>query len=403
MISSTQRRLVSKGLVLLAGAIASASYLGAPPHRASAQSVFYLASRAELAGRPGTLIRAEPMHGAPDNAAAYRILYRSTGLHNEPIAVSGIVVVPEGPVPAGGRPIVAWAHPTTGVVPRCAPSLALFVFRQIQGLRNMVQRGYVVSATDYPGLGTPGPHPYLVGISEGRAVLELRARGTRATARRRRTALRGVGAFAGRPSFALYRDFGEDLRAGIKPRRRRSGSAGDRTRDADGRRPQHQWRQKSCRHDVVVVGARVQCADGACRPGASHTGREPPGGGMSRIDLRFRCPATNRTRAGASLSISAKPRSARAVAVARCKQYARSFTRCATCLPVTGSRRQTCSAGCDKELCADSCAAAGAKCGWLCCPGSITASLPAIAQAWRSTGWLPGLPAQTSPNDCGGN
>ena len=82
-------------------------------------------------------------------------------------------VVPEGPVPQGGRPIIAWAHPTTGVVPRCAPSLALFVFQQIQGLRDMVERGYAVAATDYPGLGTPGPHPYLVGISEGRAVLDF--------------------------------------------------------------------------------------------------------------------------------------------------------------------------------------------------------------------------------------
>jgi alpha-beta hydrolase superfamily lysophospholipase len=31
---------------------------------------------------------------------------------------------------------------------------------------------YIVVATDYPGLGTPGPHPYLVGESEGRAVLD---------------------------------------------------------------------------------------------------------------------------------------------------------------------------------------------------------------------------------------
>ncbi len=31
---------------------------------------------------------------------------------------------------------------------------------------------YVVVATDYPGLGTPGPHPYLIGESEGRAVLD---------------------------------------------------------------------------------------------------------------------------------------------------------------------------------------------------------------------------------------
>jgi acetyl esterase/lipase len=36
----------------------------------------------------------------------------------------------------------------------------------------MVQRGYAIVATDYPGLGTPGPHPYLVGLSEARAVLD---------------------------------------------------------------------------------------------------------------------------------------------------------------------------------------------------------------------------------------
>jgi alpha-beta hydrolase superfamily lysophospholipase len=46
------------------------------------------------------------------------------------------------------------------------------LFQSIQGLHEMLDRGYVVAATDYPGLGTPGPHPYLVGISEGRAVLD---------------------------------------------------------------------------------------------------------------------------------------------------------------------------------------------------------------------------------------
>ena len=39
----------------------------------------------------------------------------------------------------------------------------------------MLDRGYVVAATDYPGLGTPEVHPYLVGTSEGHAVLELRS------------------------------------------------------------------------------------------------------------------------------------------------------------------------------------------------------------------------------------
>ena len=41
----------------------------------------------------------------------------------------------------------------------------------IPGLQSFLQDGYVV-ATDYPGLGTQGPAPYLVGSSEARAVLD---------------------------------------------------------------------------------------------------------------------------------------------------------------------------------------------------------------------------------------
>jgi pimeloyl-ACP methyl ester carboxylesterase len=137
---------------------------------AAAQGAFYQATEQETAGSAGTLIRQEPMPFL--GGKAFRILYRSTGVHDEPIAVSGVVVVPLAPPPPGGRPIVAWAHPTTGISPRCAPSLARFVFQQMQGLRDMVDRGYLVVATDYPGLGTPGPHPYLVGVSEARAVLD---------------------------------------------------------------------------------------------------------------------------------------------------------------------------------------------------------------------------------------
>jgi acetyl esterase/lipase len=123
-------------------------------------------------GGPGTLLDQQASSGAPDGAVAYRVLYRSLGLDDRPIVVSGLVIIPRGPAPPGGRPIVAWAHPTTGVVPRCAPSEAFFRFQQIQGLRDMVEHGFIVAATDYPGLGTAGPHPYLVGVSEARAVLD---------------------------------------------------------------------------------------------------------------------------------------------------------------------------------------------------------------------------------------
>src|SRR5271168_2777883 len=154
-------RLILAALCMLAGARAE-----------NAQTDFYRAPPSEAAGTPGTLVRQELIDGAPLGATTYRVLYSSLGLAGEPIPVSGVVIVPTGPAPPGGRPIVAWAHPTSGVVSRCAPSLAIFLFEQIQGLRSFVRDGYVVAATDYPGLGTPGPHPYLVGISEARAVID---------------------------------------------------------------------------------------------------------------------------------------------------------------------------------------------------------------------------------------
>src|ERR1700722_2037811 len=70
----------------------------------------------EAAGTPGGVISVSPMTGAPDGASAYRILSFSVGLAGEPIPVSGVVIIPAGLAPPGGRPIVAWAHPTTGIV-----------------------------------------------------------------------------------------------------------------------------------------------------------------------------------------------------------------------------------------------------------------------------------------------
>jgi alpha-beta hydrolase superfamily lysophospholipase len=170
---------VGRRMAIVAAAMAAAAFFALSAPIAHAQTKFYLPAAADIASSPpGSLIRSEAIQGAPEGAAAYRVLYRSEGLHGEPIAVSGVVIIPAGSAPPGGRPIVAWAHPTSGVVSRCAPSLARVLFSSIQGLREMLDRGYVVAATDYPGLGTPGPHPYLVGVSEGRAVLDsVRAAG----------------------------------------------------------------------------------------------------------------------------------------------------------------------------------------------------------------------------------
>ena len=127
----------------------------------------------EIKGKPGTVIRVWPLKGGgPGNSEAFRLLYRSTGLNGKSIPVSGAIFFPSGPAPAGGRNVIAWAHPTSGVMPNCAPSLYPDIAGTIWNLGDMLKQGHVVVATDYPGLGTEGIHPFLIGESEGRAVLD---------------------------------------------------------------------------------------------------------------------------------------------------------------------------------------------------------------------------------------
>jgi hypothetical protein len=123
-------------------------------------------------GEPGEVLRSEPMPGAPEGSRAWRVLYHSTDVAGDDILVSGVVVAPVADPPPGGRPVVSWAHPTTGTAARCAPSLGFEAFASIAGLGSLIDAGYVVAATDYPGMGAEGPESYLVGESAGHSVLD---------------------------------------------------------------------------------------------------------------------------------------------------------------------------------------------------------------------------------------
>jgi pimeloyl-ACP methyl ester carboxylesterase len=112
---------------------------------------------------PGTLLRQEP--GLKDLANAersVRILYVSTdGIGGKAkIPVSGLLYLPKGQAPAGGWPLIAWAHGTVGIADVCAPSFAGRGVWEVPYLNFWLQQGYAVVATDYQGLGVPGPHPY---------------------------------------------------------------------------------------------------------------------------------------------------------------------------------------------------------------------------------------------------
>lgn len=124
---------------------------------------------------PGTLIRAEEMEPFAEGSKAWRVLYVSTAADGTPIAVSGMVAAPEGPAPENGRDVVTWSHGTKGVSDPCTPSKGYRSgFHDFYDIApELVAEGYVGVSTDYEGLGTPGIHPYLVGPSEGRGVLDI--------------------------------------------------------------------------------------------------------------------------------------------------------------------------------------------------------------------------------------
>jgi acetyl esterase/lipase len=130
-----------------------------------------LVSAPAAAQRGGQLISAEPMLGSKLNAKVWRVRYWTTNDRGAPMQVTGMVVAPRGEVPRDGRRIIAWTHGTSGVAESCAPSLTPKFFDLTPAL-DAVARGYVVVAPDYPGLGSKGPHPYLVGTITARSVLD---------------------------------------------------------------------------------------------------------------------------------------------------------------------------------------------------------------------------------------
>jgi len=69
-------------------------------------------------------------------------------------------------------PVIAWEHGLIGIAQRCAPSTVVANFTMIPALSDVIRRGYMLVAPDYPGLGSDMVHPVLVGKSEGSSVLD---------------------------------------------------------------------------------------------------------------------------------------------------------------------------------------------------------------------------------------
>ncbi len=140
-------------------------------HRQDALAPFYSPPSPLPAGQPGDVLRSEPLGITVAGGRALRVLYRSQTADGAPTATSGMVFIPDGAPPPGGRPVISWAHGTVGLAPQCAPSRLDSPVGNLPWLEEMLARGWVVTATDYAGLGTPGTSGYLISGEEGRDVI----------------------------------------------------------------------------------------------------------------------------------------------------------------------------------------------------------------------------------------
>ncbi|MEZ5212343.1 alpha/beta hydrolase family protein [Gordonia sp. (in: high G+C Gram-positive bacteria)] len=126
-------------------------------------------------GAPGTLLaktRLDPSVSLSAAGSSYRILYATKNVHGQPATSTGAVFVPRTPAPKGGYPVIAWAHGTTGLGDDCTPSALPRSDRDTQYLNHWLKQGYVVVASDYAGLGTPGLMSYLNGDVAAHSVVD---------------------------------------------------------------------------------------------------------------------------------------------------------------------------------------------------------------------------------------
>src|SRR2546430_4843432 len=103
------------------------------------------------AGKPGDVIKTESVTPASLHGTLVRVMYHSRSLQDHDIPVTGLIAIPAAPPPAGGYPVITWAHGTTGIADPCAPSLSPEGY--VQFANNLLDAGYGLARTDYEGLG----------------------------------------------------------------------------------------------------------------------------------------------------------------------------------------------------------------------------------------------------------
>ncbi|MEU4243696.1 alpha/beta fold hydrolase [Actinoplanes sp. NPDC026619] len=137
-------------------------------------SVAAPAGAASAASLPGMVLTSATATLPPELtplATGKRIQYLTTDANGTLIPATGLILTPKT---GKKNKTVAWAHGTTGLADQCAPSTNQNVFwpEARTAVAALLSRGWTVAAPDYPGLGTPQSHPYLVGAGVARSIID---------------------------------------------------------------------------------------------------------------------------------------------------------------------------------------------------------------------------------------
>ncbi|APB98441.1 lipase family protein [Polynucleobacter asymbioticus] len=163
--------------------ILSTAVFADPPVSDFYQSV----SKLEINGKLGQIIKQERIQTSVKGAQAWKIAYISSDVAGRKTIVTGLIVAPIGQPPQEGRPILAWAHGTTGSAQNCGPSQIInpasplneyflmsgnsWTDYGIPNVEEFIKEGYVVVATDYQGQGGGGRHQYAIAGTNGRDAI----------------------------------------------------------------------------------------------------------------------------------------------------------------------------------------------------------------------------------------
>ena len=124
-----------------------------------------------LPATTGKLLKSEKVAVPGLHGTIYRVMYVSQALSDKRVAVTGLIAVPNGTPPAGGYPVVSWAHGTNGMADQCAvtrPLRRTRILREPAARQGLGRDGDRLRRRRHTGL-----HPYIAGINAAHDTIDI--------------------------------------------------------------------------------------------------------------------------------------------------------------------------------------------------------------------------------------